>query len=106
MQPQAEDWHAQATNLDADVRAGGQFMQIIFAALQFRLLVACIRANPENRAHVVNDDGLFRKVPGQPQQVGQLRVIKPGIKAQAEAGQLRKAFTKCRIGQAKRRHGP
>ncbi len=97
MQVQTHNRHAQSAKFERDVFAPGQRAHVSCPALERFGLPAIVCAHPQHGTHMVKNNLRVGKIIGQHQQVGQLRVVKPGVKTQAELCKLRKALAKYRV---------
>ena len=67
--------------------------------------MAGIRADTEHAADMVEDDRGIGEGPREVDRVRQLRMILPGVKAEAERRELRETLAELRIAHEMRRNG-
>src|SRR5262249_53535983 len=87
MELEAVDAHAEPAELHADVGAARQLDDVALPAGKDLVALAGVEAEPQWPAHVVENDGLLGEGTRESGQVGNLRMIEPGIEAQAEPAQ-------------------
>src|SRR5271167_1110240 len=101
---EAERGHAHTAELDVDVRAFGQFGDVLLPAGEDLLPAARIGADAEYTADMVEDDRGVGEGAGEVDRVRQLRMILPGLKAEAERGELRETLAEFRLAHQMRRY--
>src|ERR1700739_2641950 len=84
--------HADAAELDIDVRAFGEFGDVLLPAGQDLLAAAAVGADAEDPADMGQDDRGAREGAGKGDRIGQLRVVLPGFEAEAERREPGKAL--------------
>src|SRR5215472_4680247 len=101
---EAERGHADAAELDIDVRALCQLGDISLPAGEDFLPAAGIGANAEHAADMVEDDRRVGERAGEVDRVRQLRVILPGIEAEPQRRELREALAGFGVAHEMRRN--
>src|SRR5215469_10179790 len=102
MEVEAERGHTHAAELDIDVRAFGQFGDVLLPAGEDRRPPAGVGTDTEDAADMVEDDRRSGKGAGEVDRVRQLRMVLPGFETEAERGELSKALTEFRVAQLMR----
>src|SRR6516164_7381647 len=101
---EAERGHADTAELDVDVRAFGQFADVLLPADENLLPMARIGADTEHSADMIEDDRGVGKGAGEVDRVRQLRMVLPGLEAETEGGELGKAFAELGVAHQMRRY--
>src|SRR5262249_13728548 len=99
----AADAHTEATEFDVNVGTAGQCLDRGSPGRKDLVALAGIAANSQRPADVVQDDPARGKSPGELGEFGELRVIEPGIIAEAEAVEHGKALAKGAFADEARR---
>src|SRR5262245_6839523 len=86
--------HAEATEFDMNVGTAGERLDRGFPGDKDFVALAGITANGQRPTDVVQDDPALGKSPGELGQFRDLRVIEPGIIAEAKAVEHGKALAK------------
>ena len=84
MPAKAAHRHGQATELDHDVGAGRQLRHTPFPVLKDGVALPFVRTNAKRSADMVENDRAVRAGPRQVDQLHELGVVQPGVKAQAQ----------------------
>src|SRR6516162_8535981 len=94
VEAKAGDAHAKPAELDDDIRAGGELEHGPLPRREGVRLPTPVGPNPQRTSDVVEDDRLPRKGACERRQVGNLRVVEPGVERQAESAEHGKTGAK------------
>src|SRR5438270_8192565 len=94
---ETERSHADAAELNVDVRALGHFSDVFFPAGEDLLPPPAIRPDPEYAADMVQNDRRVGKGAGEVNSIRQLRVVLPRFEAELQLRELRKALAEFRL---------
>ena len=89
---EAVDHHLDAADLGDDVLAGGEFGDCVAPAGEVLVVLAGVRAHAERTAEVVEDDRGVGEGAGEVGELGDLRVVEPGLEAEVALAKLGEAL--------------
>src|SRR5262249_39729952 len=100
---EAERGHADAAELDDEVRAFREFGDVLLPAGEDLSAVADIRPDAKDPADMIEDDRRLGEGAGEVDRVLKLRVILPGFEAETERSEFGEALAEFRVPELMRR---